>query len=61
MADKSSNSSTLTSSSWAEFKVPPGGSSNDIRKRVADIQSRVSEEKKIFASASLVNGGTKTK
>lgn len=46
-------------SSWSNFKLPPGGSSDDIRKSVAVIQSKVSEEKKIFSEASLMNGGSK--
>lgn len=61
MADKISKQLSSQSSGWDSFKLPPGGSSQDIRRSVAGIQSKVSEEKKIFAGASLMNGGTRTK
>ena len=48
-------------SMWSTFKVPPGGSSSEIRKRAAAIQTRVEKEKKIFGDASLLNGGTRNK
>lgn len=44
---------------WSTFKSIPGSASKDIRKGAHTIQIQVERESKIFASASLLNGGTK--
>lgn len=46
-------------SSWASFKSMPNGSASEIRKSVAELRSHVTEERKIFSSASIFDGGTK--
>lgn len=48
-------------SGWSTFKVPPGGSSSDIRRSAEAIKSQVAKEKKVFGDASLLNGGTRVK
>lgn len=46
---------------WADFKIPRGGTAQDIRKRGAQIQTQVNREKKVFGTSSLLDGGTKVK
>lgn len=58
---KDSTKQQDAASSWSTFKVPPGGSSSDIRKSAAAIQTQVAKEKKVFGDASLLNGGTRSK
>ena len=46
---------------WTDFKAPEGGTAQDMRRRAAEIQTRVNKERKVFADNSIVNGGTKVK
>ena len=60
MSQTASKPKTETSG-WANFKIPKGGTAQDIRKRANQIQTQVTREIKVFGTSSLVDGGTKVK
>ena len=60
MADNTAKASR-SGSTWETFTLPSGGATSDIRKSVAAIKSKVTEENKIFIDASVVNGGVRIK
>lgn len=45
--------------SWVDFKMSSNGTSGDIRRSAAEIRTKVSEERKIFADTSIFDGGSK--
>ena len=61
MRQTSNKPKVMPGSSWSSFKLPSGGTAQELRKGAATIKTKVNAEQKIFGSSSLLDGGTKVK